>query len=102
MLPERLHKGATLIVDGQARWPDGRPFDLTGWEAVLVLKEPSGARHEIQGGVLQADLGKFQFTLGRDFTASLPLGTLDYQVLLRSPNDTYVVEEGMIDVVPTL
>lgn len=99
--PERIVKGATVIIDGECRRRDGRPFDLSGYRVFLTLAG-GGGRWVVEGAVLDAPRGKFQVTLGRELTSALPLGTLGYEVYVENENNTYVLEQGKTDVRPRL
>jgi len=97
MFPERIFGGAPVLIEGDARKRDGRPFDLSGYQVVLVVLDGQ-ERKEVEGGILNAPEGKFQLTLSKEFTQALKSDKIQYELVIRNANSEYVCDQGEMDV----
>ena len=101
MFPERIYKGATVIISGQARRRDGRPFPLSGYSVLLFLKDASSV-YEIQGAILNEELGKFTVTIPKTISSSFSGDRVQYELVIKNDSEDYVCDQGEMDLLPRL
>jgi hypothetical protein len=101
MFPERIYKGATVIISGQARKRDGRPFPLFGYSVFLYLRDASST-YSVQGAVVNAELGKFTVTIPKTLSASFSGNRVRYELVIKNDSEDFVCDQGEIDLLPRL
>ena len=97
MFPERIYRGATVLIEGDARKRDGRPFNLSGYRVILVIQDGAN-RYLVEGGITNAQEGKFQVTLDKNLTSVFNSNKVKYELVIANENSDYVCDQGEMDV----
>ncbi len=92
--PEYCYQGGTLYITGRVL----DPVSVVGWKPYLKIQNGVSI-DPVLGSWTDVNLRTFYFSVSKELTEVLPLGTVRYEVYDEVPSgDVFVIEQGSFEV----